>query len=145
MLRNILFTAGALSLIAGAALAGPVTVEVTNATHGIYFTPLLVTAHDAGTHLFSVGTAASPDLQAMAEGGDISGLVAAVGGEDADTEANPAGGLLAPGATATATIDTSASGHTTSPSSGCSSPPMMDLSDWTPWKSRHRQGSTCTP
>ena len=33
----------------------------------------------------------------MAEGGDISELIEMVGGEDRDTKANPAGGLLAPG------------------------------------------------
>jgi len=112
MPRRIPSLACALPLLAGGALAGPVTVEVTNATHGIYFTPLLVTAHDAATHLFSVGAAASADLRAMAEGGDIPGLLTDVGGEDADTVANPAGGLLAPGATATAMLDTTGTGHT---------------------------------
>jgi len=112
MSRSILSLACALPLLGGAALAGPVTVEITNATHGIYFTPLLVTAHDSGTHLFSVGATASASLRAMAEGGDIAGLLSTSGGEDADTAVDPAGGLLAPGATATATLDTSGTAHT---------------------------------
>lgn len=82
------------------------TAEITNGTHGIHFTPLLVTAHDGSTHLFLVGTAASSSLRAMAECGNISLLVADLAGEDADTIANPAGGILAPGQSTTATIDT---------------------------------------
>ena len=85
----------------GTAGAADLTVTVKNLTHGIYFTPLLVTAHGGGTHLFMPGTAASADLQAMAEGGDISGLMTAVGGADADTVGNPAEGLLGPGMSVT--------------------------------------------
>jgi hypothetical protein len=99
-------------LAAAPALAAQVTVEVTNATHGTYFTPLLVTAHGASTHLFEPGTAASANLQAMAEGGDTAGLVADLGGEDLDTVSDPAGGLLAPGASATTVLDTDATGNT---------------------------------
>jgi hypothetical protein len=89
--------------------AAPVDVEVTNLTHGVYFTPLLVTAHDGSTHLFSPGAAASASLRLMAECGDISALVADVGGADPDTVINPAGGLLAPGASTTAALDTTRS------------------------------------
>lgn len=99
-------------LIAAPALAAQVTVEITNATHGVYFTPLLVTAHDASTHLFQPGQAASANLQAMAEGGDIDGLLGGLGGEDDDTAANPAGGLLAPGSSATTVLDTNVTGNT---------------------------------
>ena len=81
----------------GQAVAAEFTVTVKNLTNGIYFTPLLITAHDGETHLFETGSPASAALQAMAEGGDISELISMVGGEDRDTKANPAGGLLAPG------------------------------------------------
>ena len=81
----------------GQALAAEFSVTVKNLTNGIYFTPLLITAHDGDTHLFETGSPASAALQAMAEGGDISKLLAMVGGEARDTRANPAGGLLAPG------------------------------------------------
>ena len=83
-------------LTMGQAVAAEFTVTVKNLTNGIYFTPLLITAHDGNTHLFETGSPASPALQAMAEGGDFSKLLAMVGGEDRDTKANPAGGL-APG------------------------------------------------
>lgn len=84
-------------LTIGQVMATEFTVTVKNLTNGIYFTPLLITAHDGDTHLFETGSPASPALQAMAEGGDISKLLEMVGGEDRDTVANPAGGLLAPG------------------------------------------------
>lgn len=80
------------------------SVEVINLTNAIYFTPLLVSAHNADTHMFQVGTAASTSLQAMAEGGDISGLDTDLAAMGANNVVNPAGGLMAPGATATATL-----------------------------------------
>jgi hypothetical protein len=100
--------AACLALAALPARAAQVTVTVTNITQGIWFTPLLVTAHDPGVRLFHLDQIAPPELQAMAEGGDIAGLLSALGGEDADTVANPAGGLLGPGQSATATLQTSA-------------------------------------
>ena len=81
----------------GQAVAAEFTVTVKNLTNGTYFTPLLITAHNGKTHLFETGSPASAALQAMAEGGDISGLVDMVGGPDRDTVVDPAGGLLAPG------------------------------------------------
>lgn len=93
------------------ARAAIVDIEVTNITNNIYFTPLLITAHPLADFLFFVGTSASPSLQAMAEGGDISDLLTDLGGVDADTIADPAAGLLAPGQSTTTTIDTTASGN----------------------------------
>lgn len=78
-------------------MAARVNVTVKNLTNGIYFTPLLITAHDGDTTLFEVGYEASPALQAMAEGGNIDSLTELVGGEDSDTAVNPAAGLLGPG------------------------------------------------
>ncbi len=84
-------------LTVGHALAAEFTVTVKNLTNGTYFTPLLITAHDGDTRLFETGSPASPVLQAMAEGGNLSGLSTLVGGPDRDTVVDPAGGLLAPG------------------------------------------------
>ncbi len=81
-------------------MAQDLDIKVTNLTNGIYFTPLLVAAHSDSSHLFMEGSAASASLQAMAEGGEISGLstdIQALGGSVVE---NPAGGLLAPGAQA---------------------------------------------
>jgi len=99
------------SLLAGAALvaasgvsqAATISVEITNLTHGIYYTPLLFTAHSSGTHLFEVGSEANAAIQDMAEGGSIDALVTLAGTIGAATEANPAGGLLAPGASTSVT------------------------------------------
>ena len=84
-------------LASGPLLARGLSVEITNLTNATYFTPLLIAAHDPKTDLFEVGQAASYQLQAMAEGGDISGLIADVADAGAEYVADPAGGLLAPG------------------------------------------------
>ncbi|MDH3314866.1 MAG: spondin domain-containing protein [Gammaproteobacteria bacterium] len=95
-----LFVAGTLS--ATPALAKDFSVEITNLTNGIYFTPLMIAAHSRGADVFEPGTPASANLQAMAEGGDISGLITELQAIGADIVDNPAGGVLAPGASATA-------------------------------------------
>ena len=71
-------------------------VQITNLSNAVYFTPFLVAAHPAGNNLFSTGQPASANLQAMAEGGDITGLVTDVTALGATIVENPAGGLLAP-------------------------------------------------
>jgi len=81
------------------------SVTVSNLANATYFTPLLVAVHDRHTHLFQLGTEASDHLQAMAEGGDISGLSADVVAAGGQFVADPAEGLLAPGAEATARFD----------------------------------------
>lgn len=88
-----------------AASAAGWDVKITNLTHGINFTPLLVSAHDSATHIFQPGMAASANLQAMAECGDTSGLQTDLSA--ADNVADPASGFLAPGASTTAMITTS--------------------------------------
>ena len=87
------------------------SVTVTNLTAGIYFTPLLVAAHDSSATLFDVGTAASAELQAMAEGGDISGLSGAVTGAGGMVVENPAEGLLGPGASTTFMVTVDGATH----------------------------------
>ena len=81
-------------------------VEIHNPTRGLYYTPLLVTAHPPNMKLFDAGEAASSEVQAMAEGGDIMPLVTALDSAGATTVANPAAGLLAPGETTTAIVNT---------------------------------------
>jgi hypothetical protein len=86
-------------------LAQALSVEITNLTHATYFTPLLVATHDPKTDLFEVGKEASFNLQALAEGGDISGLIADVEAGGGDYVADPAEGLLAPGQTTHVRLD----------------------------------------
>lgn len=86
--------------------AAQVDIEITNLTRGSYFTPLLVAAHAPGERLFASASPASANLQAMAEGGDISGLVADMTAVNATVVANPAEGLLAPGGSTSASLNT---------------------------------------
>jgi len=94
------------ALMSSTLMAQDLDVKITNNTNGIYFTPLLVSAHPSTTALFMSGDAASANLKAMAEGGDISGLATDLGGVNADVMTNPASGLLAPGATTMTTLAT---------------------------------------
>ena len=105
----------AVGTLGGSALpvdAQQLTLTITNTTHGIYYTPFLASAHNDAIHLFEVGETASASLQAMAEGGDISGLSTDLGGPDADTVENPAAGLLGPGEITTFSLDTATTGNT---------------------------------
>ena len=86
------------------AFAADYSVKIENLTHSTYFGPLLVSAHPAGTTLFTAGMPASMSLQKLAEGGDISGLDADLTAVGATNVANPAMGLLMPGKFTTATL-----------------------------------------
>jgi len=91
---------------APAANAVDFDVEITNLSNAIYFTPFLVAAHPAGNNLFVTGQPASANLQAMAEGGDTSGLEADVTALGATIVTNPAGGLLAPASSTSFNMNT---------------------------------------
>ena len=86
--------------------AADINVRIINLTNGIWNTPFLIAAHPDGTSLFEVGQPASANLQAMAEGGDITGLVADLTALGATIAQDPAGGLLAPAMSANVDINT---------------------------------------
>ncbi|MBU2871783.1 spondin domain-containing protein [Colwellia sp. E2M01] len=86
----------ALALASSTTMAQELSVTVTNLTQGLYFTPVITAAHSNENHLFMTGEIASAELQAMAEGGDISGLSNVLMNADANVNENPAAGLLAP-------------------------------------------------
>jgi hypothetical protein len=92
------------TLVTTPALAGDIDVTITNLTNGIYFTPLLVAVHGAGTHLFQTGKEASSNLQAMAEGGDTSGLIDEIEMAGGTYVQDPASGVLPPGGSTTANL-----------------------------------------
>ena len=100
------FLAAAIGTLSVPSMAADLTVKITNLTQGIAFTPLLVAGHNADTTLFSVGEAASANLQAMAEGGSIAGLSGDVSGAGGVVGENPAGGLLMAGKSTMTDIDT---------------------------------------
>lgn len=96
-------------VLAGASVASQaqeLDITVTNLTQGIYYTPILVGAHDGDMSLFKTGEAASMELQMMAEGGNISGLSGLLTAASADIFENPAGGMLAPGMNTTTSLST---------------------------------------
>jgi len=98
----------AIALLNTASFAKEINVKILNLTSGIYFTPLLVSAHKSEAKLFAAGTPSSLNLQKMAEGGNISGLEADLSDANANSVSNPASGLLAPGKSTTVSITTDA-------------------------------------
>ena len=100
------------SALAFPALATDFSVRIVNLTHGIAFTPFLVAAHTESTSLFNVGQAASSSLQALAEGGDFSGLVSELNTAGATLVEDPAGGFLLPGRETNADLNTDGSANT---------------------------------
>ena len=96
MLKKHLIAAGLFGLFSATSQAQDLTITVTNLTHGIYFTPVITAAHDVDTAIFTTTEAASAELEALAEGGDISGVSGLLSVANADVDENPAGGLLAP-------------------------------------------------
>ncbi|MDH3639963.1 MAG: spondin domain-containing protein [Gammaproteobacteria bacterium] len=100
MKPRIIGLAAAISIFATTPVyADRIKVEITNITHGSWFTPLLVVAHRAGSDLFEVGQAASEPLEKVAEGGDIADLktlAESLGGQTAVANDAP----LGPGQTA---------------------------------------------
>jgi hypothetical protein len=107
LMRRLISTALSLTLLAAAspALARKVTVEITNLTNAIYYTPLLIVAHSRRYDVFEVGRSASASLQKMAEGGDIADLAGEARAAGAVVAEDPAGGILAPGKKAKVELD----------------------------------------
>lgn len=106
MIKNLVKATALVGLLVGSVQASEVEVKIVNNTGYSNFTPLLVAAHPSTSTLFTVGEAASVSLQMMAEGGNTAGLETDLSALSANVVANPAGGLLAPGINATATLTT---------------------------------------
>lgn len=66
------------SVFATAAQAGSAKYEVTvtNLTKSIAFTPVMIAAHKKNVSFFELGSQASDEVSAVAEGGDTSGIAA---------------------------------------------------------------------
>jgi hypothetical protein len=94
----------ALALTSSTTMAQELSITVTNLTQGLHFTPVITAAHTSENNLFMASEMASVELQAMAEGGDISGLVSMLTNADANINENPAMGLLAPAMSASFTL-----------------------------------------
>ncbi len=91
------------SVVSATAAASTYEVTVINLTNGMHFTPLILATHSPSAQMFRSGAAASPQMQAIAEGGDTSGMAALLTSVGATVVTGD--GLLAPGGTATFMID----------------------------------------
>ncbi len=76
-------------------------ITVTNVTKGQAFTPILAATHKRRVSLFEVGSPASPELAALAEGGDTSLLNALLEENRKVSETVSTEGLLLPGQSTT--------------------------------------------
>ena len=92
-----------------------VTVENLTATGGVYFTPVWVGFHDGSFDTFDVGGAASASIEAIAEGGDASGIrtdfaTAAAGTDDVifAPDGFPGAPVFDPGDSASLVLDVDA-------------------------------------
>ena len=74
-------------------------VSITNLTYSINFTPILVSSHRKGVSILELGSAASDDLTAIAEGGDIAPLAATLTANPKVVDVQHSAGLLGPGQT----------------------------------------------
>jgi len=98
-LKSILKTSALPLLLASSfTQAQMLDIEISNLTHGMFFTPLLVSSHGESLHLFESGETASDELKILAEGGDTTSLSVATTALGAINLENPAAGVLAPSA-----------------------------------------------
>ncbi|MGF1711529.1 spondin domain-containing protein [Vibrio kagoshimensis] len=108
---GLIISASALAMNINVIQAAEMEITVTNATKGIYFTPLIVAAHSGDVRMFRLGESASSELEAMAEGGDISGLSSLIGNAGGVVVENPASGILDPGMATTFNLDSGDMGY----------------------------------
>lgn len=81
-------------------------VTITNLTRAQAFTPIMVASHRNGVSLFELGDAASAELSALAEGGDVAPLTAKLEANKKVIQVANSGGLLMPGASVTVNVST---------------------------------------
>ena len=105
MNRKTLALAIATMGLSSVANAAEFEVSITNLTAGVYFTPVIVSAHSPEVAMFQTGQEASTQLQRIAEGGDVSGMAALL--DSVGASVGTSDGLLAPGATTTVTVNSS--------------------------------------
>lgn len=79
-------------------------VTITNITHSISFTPILVASHRKGVSLYKLGAAASDELSAVAEAGDTGPLAAQLKNNHRVADVQSSDGLLAPGDSVTVSV-----------------------------------------
>jgi len=95
-----------LSVSATVAASGSASyhVTITNITNAINFTPIMVASHRRSISLFDLGSAASDDIAAVAEGGDTSGLETTLDADPQVVDIQNSVGLLEPGQSVTVVV-----------------------------------------
>lgn len=109
MIQRMTKTLTATMMLSGMIHAADIEVKILNMTGGSYFTPLLAAVHPESAKLFHPGNAASPALQAMAEGGDVAMLSSHLNAAGSNVNTDPANGLLAPGQSTMTTLTSTTS------------------------------------
>ena len=79
-------------------------VIITNLTSNQIISPPILAVHDGTASMFQAGTAASPEMAALAEDGDSSGLAAMLSANSGVLDVVTAAGGIAPGTSMTLTI-----------------------------------------
>ena len=97
---------GAASNVALASDDAKFEVTITNITQGEIFTPIMVASHRRGTKLFTLGEAASSELEVIAESGNPGPLGDSLISSGAALDVVTADGVLFPGASLTLTVRT---------------------------------------
>ena len=87
----------------GAAM-GTYEVTVTNLTRSQIFSPALIATHRGSTSMFQAGTAAGTELQALAEDGNNTLLLASLGNDPDVFDVQSGTGMILPGMSETITI-----------------------------------------
>ncbi len=108
-MRQMLKTAAISSLLLASSVVtaeGPPVyqVTITNLTNAISFTPILVASHKKGVSIFELGSDASAELTALAEGGDTDPLTSTLEANPDVTDVQNSGGLLVPGGSVTVEV-----------------------------------------
>jgi len=83
---------------------GMYAVTITNLTKGQTFTPILVASTKKGNHIFNAGSAASDELEIIAESGNNQPLADKLGNEGNALDSVSSGALLAPGQSVTLNV-----------------------------------------
>lgn len=79
-------------------------VTITNLTRALSFTPVLVASHRDGVSIYDLGSPASDELAALAEGGDITPLTEILQADHRVVDVQHSAGLLSPGASVTVKV-----------------------------------------
>ncbi len=79
-------------------------VTITNITNAINFTPILVASHRRPVTIFELGSPASDDLTAIAEGGDVVPMTITLNANRRVVDVQNSGDLLKPGKSVTVVV-----------------------------------------